>query len=311
MEENRVSEEEAAQFQKDHDERVEKAREGMGYKKQSEKVETEVEETEEEAPEVEIESEDPTEEVEESEEVETKEEDLEEEPQNRDKSVFRQLNEIRSQKRALESERQQLLDEQKKLKDEVDALKKNLPPPQPFLDFAKSKGINDAKDVKEMYDLFKGQLDQDIGSKLDALNAKIESFETKEVERTEQNAYNESMSKLSGEWKEVLPVIESEYKPNSEQMEKAFELMADLAHEQKYADKELDYILFKEQEKFEEIFGARKRKTLFPARGRASGESKQPTRRDGSHESIMALKKEMDAKKMSSDTFDIIENSRI
>lgn len=309
------TEAEALQFKKEHDDRVAKIREDMGYKKAE--VEATVVETEVETPveETEIEEvETPEEEVETTEEIEEEADETETTPesQNRDKSVFRQLNEIRSQKRTIEAEKAKVLEDYNKVLEENKTLKANQPPPQPFVDFAKSKGIQDPKDVKEMYDLFRSELDKDFGSKITALDEKIKQFDQKESERAEEGAYNDSMAKLSGEWAEVLPIIESEYKPSSTQVEQAFTLMADLAHEAKYHDKELDYILFKESPKFEEIFGARRRRTMFPSKGRATAsEGKQPLRRDGSHESIMALRKEQQAKMHGADGFDVVENGEI
>lgn len=310
--EEEASEAEALEFRKENDARVEAAREGMGYKG---KVETAVEETETETPEAETEpvevetatDEEPAEEEEPAESDDTEEE---EEPQTQDKTVFRQLNEIRSQKRAAETALAEKEKELQQFRDENAKLKANQPPPQPFVDWAKANQITDPTQVKSMYDLFRGQLEVDMGSKIDALQKTVESFEAKETERQEAGAYNESMSKLTDEWKVVAPVIEGEYKPNAEQMDQAFNLMADLAHDAKYHDKELDYILFKEAPQFEQIFGARKRRTMFSAHGRASGDSKTPLKRDGSHESIMALKREMDAKKAGGEFF-TVENSEI
>lgn len=293
------TEAEALQFKVDNDARVDAAREGMGYKA---KAEATVEETEVETPEEETE----TEEVETSEDEEEPEEESDEDSddtkvaqdsQPRDKSVFRQLNEIRSQKRAVEAEKATAIEELTKLREENANLKKNQPPPQPFVEYAKKQGIENPADVKEMYDLFKTQLDQDLGSKIDELDKKIQSYEAKENERAEAGAYQESMGKLTDEWGQVTSLIESEYKPNSTQMDDAFSLMADLAHSQKYHDKELDYILYKEAPQFEQIFGARKRTGMLSTRGRASSDATAPRKRDGSHESIMALKREQDAKK--------------
>lgn len=308
------TEAEALEFKAEHDARVEAAREGMGYKA---KEKAAVEETEIETPEVETESEEvETSEEEEETEEENEDEDLDDtetelDSQPRDKSVFRQLNEIRSQKRAAEAEKATALEELAKLREENATLKKNQPPPDAFIDYAKKQGIENPADVKEMYDLFKAQLDQDLGSKIDALDKEIQTFRDAEVQRAEQGAYQESMGKLTDEWSEVTPVIESEYKPNSTQMDEAFSLMADLAHTQKYVDKDLDYILFKEAAQFEQIFGARKRTGMLSARGRASSEGRAPVKRDGSHESIMALMREQKAKMSAGDGFSAVGEGEI
>lgn len=307
------TEAEALDFKKEHDARVEAAREGMGYKA---KVEAPAEEAEIETPEVETESEevetsDEEEETEEENEEESDDTETEFDSQPRDKSVFRQLNEIRSQKRAAEAEKATALEELAKLKEENATLKKNQPPPQPFVEYAKRQGIEDPKQVVEMYDLFKSQMEQDFGSKIDALDQKIQGYEAKEQERAEQGAFQESMGKLTDEWTQVTPVIESEYKPTATQMDEAFSLMADLAHTQKYVDKDLDYILFKEASQFEQIFGARKRTGMLSARGRASSESKTPIRRDGSHEAIMALQREQKAKMAAGDGFSTVGEGEI
>lgn len=308
------TEAEAIQFGKDHDKRVEAAREGMGYT--APKAEAAVEETEIEAPEVETEPETvetvtEEESITEEETAESDDTEEEEEPQPQDKSVFRQLNEIRSQKRQAEAALAEREAAFAKLQEENTALKANQPPPQPFLDWAKANQITDPTQVKSMYDLFRGQLEQDLGKQISSLQTKVEGFEQLEAERQEQGAYTASMGKLTDEWSEVLPVIEGEYKPNSEQLDQAFALMADLAHDAKYHDKELDYILYKEAPQFEQIFGARKRRTMFSSHGRASGEVKPVTRRDGSHESIMALRAEMKAKMAQGDGFNTVADGEI
>lgn len=305
------TEAEALQFKKDYEAKVEEAREGMGYKAKVEAPVEEETETEIETPEEEEETEVETEVDTDTEEEEPTEE-TEEEPQPRDKSVFRQLNEIRTQKRQAEAEKAELLEKYNKVIEENTTLKANLPPPQPFIDYAKKNGIEDPKGIKDLYDTFRTQMEEDFGTKINKLDEKIQTYEAKEVEREEQGAYDVSMQKLTGEWTEVLPIIESEYKPNATQVEQAFTLMADLAHEQKYVDKELDYILFKEASKFEEIFGGRKRRTMFSSHGRAAGdEGKREVKRDGSHESIMALMREQKAKMHAGDGFDIVDGGEI
>jgi hypothetical protein len=295
--ENGVSIEEAQQFAKDQDERVAKAREGMGLPPKVEaEIETPVEETETE--EVETPEEEETETEEEPAESDDTEE--EEEPQTRDKSVFRQLNEIRSQKRQAEAEKAAALEELNKIREENASLKANLPPPQPFLDYAKANGINDPKQIQSLYDTFRGQLELDLGSKINALSEKVASYETKEVERQEANAFHESMVKLDGEWKEVAPFVEAEYKPTATQMEEAKSLMAELAHNEQYHDKELDYILYKEAPQFEQIFGARKRRTMFSSHGRVQSTG-EVRRNESEHDRIMRLKKEQTDKMNTND----------
>lgn len=311
--ESSVSEQEAQKFQQDRDERVNKIREEQGLPPRAE-VAVE-EETEIETPEVETAEEVPVEESEEEEaEEEIEEESGEEETDTQppDKTVFRQLNVIRSQKREAEALQKETLEKLNAVLEENASLKANLPPPQPFVDFAKAKGIQDPKEVKDMYDLFRDELAKDLGSKVGALEAKIQGFEEMEQKRQEAGALQESMGKLRTEWSEIAPFIESEYKPTAEQSEKAFELMAELAHDERYHDKEVDYILFKEASQFENIFGARKRRTMFPSRGRAATDSvKTPVKRDGSHESIMAMKRERDAIKAGGDGFTTIKDSEI
>ena len=299
-----VSLEEAQALKDSQDERVAKAREGMGYPKAEEKTE---------APEVETETEEEVEKPaveEDTEEEETTESDdteEEEEPQDRDKSVFRQLNEIRTQKRQAEAEKAAALEELKTIREENVKLKANLPPPQPFVDWAKNNGINDPKQVQSLYETFRGQLEVDMGSKIDNLSKKVESYEQAEVARQEAGAYNESMEKLSGEWSEVAPFIESEYKPSATQMDEAYALMADLAHDARYHDKELDYILYKEASQFENIFGARKRRTMFSSHGRAAA-SETVNKNESQHDRVMRLRKEMKDKINSQDGgFDVVQ----
>ena len=66
-----------------------------------------------------------------------------------------------------------------------------------------------------------------------------------------------------------MPEIEKEFpQANRTQLEQAQQLMTELAESEAYTDKEMGYILWKESEKFVEIFGVPKRRTMLPSRGR-------------------------------------------
>lgn len=306
-----VSIEEARQLQKDQDARVAAAREGMGLPP---KAQVEIEEapvTETESKEVEPSEEEETEIEEESTESDDTEED--DEPQARTKTPFQQFNEERSKLRAERAalakeraEQAQIIKERDQFLEENKVLKANQPPPQPFLEYAKSQGIQDPTAVKKLYDVFRTQMEEDFGKKINDLDQKLQSYETSEAERAQANAYQESVSLLKNEWSEVLPFIESEYKPTPAQADEAFKLMEDLAHDERYHDKELDYILFKEADKFEQIFGARKRRTMFSSHGRSNtGETVR--KNESEHERIMRMRKEQQDKKNSLDGgFDVV-----
>lgn len=270
-------------------------------------VETETEDT------PDTETEQPEEETET--EVEEEADSGEEKPQTRDSSLTRELNKIRSQKREAERlreeadaerqvERQTWEAEKARLVEENKKLQANVPPPQPFVEYAKSKGINDPKDVKELYDTFKLQLDVDYGSKLAAIDEKIQTFEKKETERAELTAWDDSMRHFDGEFQKILPSLEADYKPSSEQLSQVYDLLADVAHDQKYADKDLDYVLYKEAEKFEAILGSRKRKGFISRSApQRAGLADKETLND-EHSRIMALRKEQQSKKTKGDGFD-------
>lgn len=310
-----VTEAEALKFKADRDERLAKIREDMGQAPAQD--EAAAAEAEEESPEVEAEEEPAQETETEVESTETEEEPQEEsQAQQPFSSLTRELNTIRTQKRELEAQRESdkaaWEAEKARLVEENTTFKKNAPPPQPFVEYAKTKGINDPKDVKELYDVFKNQFDQDYGTKLSAIDEKIATFEKTEAERTEAAAYDNSMRHFDSEWSVIVPVIESEYKPTSEQMQQAYDLVAELAHTEKYHDKDLDYVVYKEAAQIEDILGGRKRRTFLPARGGAARESgdRQPVY-GSEHERIMALRREQKSKINSNDGFERVKEDRI
>lgn len=289
------------------------AREGMGL--EAETVNESTEETPAtEAPEIDSPDQKPEEEapVEEapatgevSEDEPAPEEESEEEEGNQTgTSVYQQLNEIRSQKRATDAANKKILEAigANSPEDALTAiakLKENQPVSEAFAAFAKDHGIEDPKVLRGMYDLFSAETKREMTDALKPIQEALGNVKSTVEARESENAWSESLTHMNNEWKGVLPGIEATYKPDSGKMQQAHDLMAELAHTEKYHDKELEYILYKEQEQFEKIFGAPKRRTMLPSRGAARSfaakESGGLPRGDGTHEGIMKAKEALAA----------------
>lgn len=315
-----VSEAEALRFKEDRDARIAQIREDMGQSQAQDEAATEVEEESPEAESDNVEIQETVSEDTESEEAEEGTETREESAATKPfSSLTRELNSIRTQKReaearaeAAEAGKTAWEAERTRLIEENASLKKNAPPPEPFIEYAKSRGIADPKEVKELYDVFKTQLDSELGSKLAVIDQKIATFEHAEQERTQSSAWDESMRKFDAEWSEFLPSIEAEYKPDSAKLQEVYDLVADLSHSEKYHDKDLDYVLYKESEQIEGILGSRKRRTFLPVRGGIKETAERGKSTYGSeHERIMALRSEQKQKINSADGFDKIKDDRI
>lgn len=284
------------------------ARAGMGLEDNEEQDETtitdqhtsldEEEASEEVAPE---ESEEVSEEAETEESEE--EESGEQEPQPRDRSVFRQLNEIRSQKRAEEADKKRLLDliGAQNVEDAAAILAKlqeSAPLSEEFLVAAAEMGVEDPQNLKKLADLVAGQVRSNIASEITPMREQLSKLEETTEGTLAQQEFDESVAHMDEEWNEVLPLIESEYAPTPTQAKAARDLMVEFSHDEKYFDKELDYILYREQEKFEEVLGSRKRKGMLRSQGQPRDivqENGRFVKTDGSHESIMKAAKNLKA----------------
>lgn len=293
------------------------AREGMGLEDEQPKAEgsPQGEQPETEAPEMdspEAEPEAPTQEEGDDEPAE------EEEPANDDDapegdapgeegepqdhtSVYGQLNQIRSQKREADAKLREITQALGSASVEdalaaIETMKKNQPVPEAFDKFAKENGIEDPKVLKGLFDIFSAENKREMQEALKPFQDELGTFKSTIEAQQSQGAWNESMTHMDNEWKEVMPFIQDTWKPDPAKAQEAHDLMAELAHSERYHDKELDYILFKERSQFEAIFGAPKKKTMFPSRGAPrSVEQKRPAgslpKSDGSHESIMQAQK--------------------
>lgn len=228
-------------------------------------------------------------------------------------SVYKQLNEIRSQKRESDAVARKILSAigagtVEEAVAAIQKLKENQPLPEEFSNFAKEHGIEDPKVLKGMYDLFSAETKRETGEAIASLREELGGIKGAVEQDHSKREWEESLSAMNSEWQEqALPVIENTWKPDSAKVGEAHKLMAELAHSEKYHDKELEYILYKERPQFEAIFGAPKRKTMLPARGAArSLVPDKPagtlTKPDGSHESIMAARAQL-AKIKNSNTF--------
>lgn len=229
-------------------------------------------------------------------------------------TVYQQLNHIRSQKRETDKAMKTLLDAigaeaPDKALEAISKLKENQPVSEAFQEFAKTHGIEDPKVLREMYNLFNSQTKREMQEAIAPLMNEVTAFKQASEVTQNQNAWNESVAHMEGEWKtEALPIIQETWKPDAEQAAAAQKLMTELAHSEKYHDKELGYILYKERTQFEAIMGAPKRKTLFSGRGKPSSfEKKAPTavggaivKPDGTHDGILKARQSLQNAKQSS-----------
>lgn len=289
------------------------AREAMGLEEQpvqDETVEEQPEvvdapETDSPAEESEVSEVEPTDETDETpvEEVPAEEGDepSEEEETQPGTSVYKQLNEIRSQKRVSEATAKKLLEAVgagtlDEAMTAIQKLKENQPIPDTFVQFAKEQGIEDPKILKATYDLFSAETKRETSEAINALREELGGIKGAVEQDQSKREWSESLSAMDAEWeKEALPLIQGTYKPDATKVAEAHKLMAELAHSEKYHDKELEYILYKEAPQFEAIFGAPKRKTMLPARGAARSFVKETSegalpKPDGTHDGIMKAK---------------------
>lgn len=262
---------------------------------------------------------DAPEEVEEETHVEpetTEEEEQEDESsaiQPRKESVFQQFNEVRSQKRQAEAEKQQLLEMMgatsiEEARQKMQELQAAQPLSPEFIEAAKEMGIEDPETLKKVSDLIVGQVRKEFAP----MRQNIESSASIIQEAQAQREWNESVEEFNGEWSEVLPLLEAEYKPTPTQTKAVYDYLVDISHNEEYYDKELDYILYKEQDNLEGLLGARKRKTMLTSRGQSQAvEDKGMFKRvDGSHASVLAARDRL-RQIASQDDFSVESNQRI
>lgn len=107
----------------------------------------------------------------------------------------------------------------------------------------------DPDKIKKIIEVARKGMELSAEDKLTLQNIK----EQKEVQEQEK-IFNE-------EW-QTLPLKEQFPNASKEQLDKAKETMDELAHSEKYHDMDMDYILFKEKDKFSEILFSPKQKTF-------------------------------------------------
>jgi hypothetical protein len=115
--------------------------------------------------------------------------------------------------------------------------------------------------AKGLVDLIKKSTGiEDIAKHVEAITAKTD-------EEADMKAFNK-------EWTEVVPELQKEF-PNASKkaIARAQKLMDQMAHSPRYADKDLDYILFKEKNQFTEVLNSKAPKK-GPVGSRRPGASK-------------------------------------
>lgn len=187
-----------------------------------------------------------------------------------------EFNKVRGEKREAERKLAEKEEAEKKLLETVGNLRKeneklsaNQPLPQSYIDAAKKLGIEDPENVKILADAIATVVGAKSQETISGLEATVKSLQASESERAATFERQQSLTQIESEWKEFIPEIEKEFpQATREQLEQAQKLMSDLAETESYTDKEMGYILWKEGDKFTDIFGPPKRRTMLPSRGR-------------------------------------------
>lgn len=188
------------------------------------------------------------------------------------RTVFRELNEIRTQKRAAEADTKKILDlvGATSVEDavaKIESLRSSAPLSPEFAEAAREMGVEDPENLKRLSDLISKQVRGEMAGEIEPLKQRIGEYEAGAADMAAEREWSASVAAMDEEWAGLAPAIEAEYKPDTQTLAKARELMVELAHSEEYHDKELEYVLWREQERFEEILGNRRRRSMLPARG--------------------------------------------
>ena len=205
------------------------------------------------------ESDESEEEEEEEEENDSDDEEEEDEGKESDDGKHRKggiptktFNDVRSQLREKSNRVQEL-------EDEIASLKKPAAQIDPEVITAAAKKMLGDDATEEQIKGTEAQL-QIIFDLAAQANKASESTIKELKEELEERKQQES---FVGEWSGFVGDIKQAYpKANSDQLAEAQKIMDDLSHSEKFKDKDLDYILFKTKDIFDEIFKDRKSKTF-------------------------------------------------
>lgn len=215
--------------------------------------------------------------------------DDEDEDDEEDKQpITKQFNKVRSEKRAGDRKIKELTDLVTTLTDKVKNYESSGVLPQEFVEAAKEMGISDPKNLQKLSDLILSQADK-----------KYKSIEEKAAATEQAIAPMLSQQKVDKEWEDFVPEVEEKFSgATRSQLKEAQKLMSGLAQSKKYVDKPMDFILYKEKEQFDGIFGAPKKKSMLPSKRQPLSLEKDdngplPTIEKGNHESIMKARKKM------------------
>lgn len=243
----------------------------------------------------------PEAEEESEEESKGEEESKPEEDSTKKESPFKRFNERRNELYQTENNYKEILsligaESPEDAKAKLAELRSSAPISEDFIAAAKEMGVEDPENLKRLSDLIRGQLAPEL-SKVNEANERIQQFTEQQAEQQE---FKESVEGLQIEWKQILPDLESNYTVTATNAEKAFDLLVDLAHSEKYWDKDIDYIMFKEQTQFEDILGAPKRKGMLRSRGiaepvREESKGVLPKIDANDHNSVMKAQAKMKA----------------
>ena len=191
------------------------------------------------------------------EEVETKEDEPKEVSVKEDKIDPK---EYKSYKQTLREELQSDFDQKlEKLKEEMSKSKPNETKSEVLEEdvkaLAKELDFDEAK-TKRIIEVARKGLELSAEDK-QALE-EFKNFKTEREEKQQEEIFNE-------EWN-TLPIKDQFPNASKEQLDKAKEIMDELSHSEKYHKMDMDYILFKEREKFNEALFSPRMKTFESGR---------------------------------------------
>lgn len=148
------------------------------------------------------------------------------------------------------------------LTERLDALEKKDAPAKPskLAEKAKAAGLDEdaiknlsilSEAIKEDLEASSGRLNPDIQKKIDLLESKLGKYEQSDALANDAKIFNSS-------WTGYVPELEKEY-PNisSQELEKVKSFIDKVWHTEKFADKEIDYVVFRHRDKIDELISPR------------------------------------------------------
>lgn len=162
-------------------------------------------------------------------------------------------------------EKKQLLDTISSLTERLDKFEKTKTEGKTtskFIEKAKAAGLDEeaiknltivVDSIKEDLEASSGKVTPEIQSKMESMEKKISKFEQAEAIASDIKYFNKS-------WNGYVPTLEKEYPDiSSDEAEKVKSFVDKIWHTEKYADKEIDYVVFKNRDAIDALISPRKK----------------------------------------------------